>query len=251
MPDKIRLRIQRQDGPGKDPYWQAFDVASQPQMNVISCLQAIAAHPVTVDGRKTTPVAWDCNCLEEVCGACSVVINGQVRQACSALVENLLADATEIELRPMSRFPVVRDLMVDRTRMFEALKRAHAWVPIDGTHDLGEGPKMNERERAENYRLSRCMSCGCCLEACPQVNDRSHFIGAAAVAQVVLFNSHPTGRALRDERLETLMGPGGIADCGNAQNCVKVCPKEIPLTEAIARAGREATLYGIIRWLKK
>ena len=81
-------------------------------MNVISVLQQIAANPRTIDGRGVAPVAWDCNCLEEVCGACTMVINGRVRQACSALVDRLLEDnPDEIELRPMTKFPVVRDLV--------------------------------------------------------------------------------------------------------------------------------------------
>jgi succinate dehydrogenase / fumarate reductase iron-sulfur subunit len=99
------------------------------------------------------------------------------------------------------------------------------------------------------------MSCGCCLEACPQFNQEpdaakwdSSFIGAHAINQARLFNSHPTGATLADERLDVLMGEGGVNDCGNAQNCVKVCPKEIPLTESIATIGRQATVRGIRRF---
>ena len=58
-----------------------------------------------------------------------------------------------------------------------------------------------------------------------------------------------TGATLADQRLDAVMGPGGIADCGNSQNCVKVCPKEIPLTESIASVGRQATVRGIKRYL--
>jgi succinate dehydrogenase / fumarate reductase iron-sulfur subunit len=61
----------------------------------------------------------------------------------------------------------------------------------------------------------------------------------------MLFNSHPTGKMIADERLEALTGPGGIQMCGNAQNCVAVCPKSIPLTRSIARAGRAATVWAI------
>ena len=95
------------------------------------------------------------------------------------------------------------------------------------------------------YKLSTCISCGCCLEACPQVNDKSPFIGPAAISQARLFNIHPIGKQDTDKRFTTLMGEGGIGDCGNAQNCVKVCPKNIPLTESIAAIGRETTLYAL------
>ena len=108
---------------------------------MISVLQRIAEQPRTIDGRHVTPVAWDCNCLEEVCGACTMVINGRVRQACSALVHKLLEEQPgEIEVRPMSKFPVTRDPLVDRGRLFRALKKVKAWIPADGYYDLGPGP---------------------------------------------------------------------------------------------------------------
>jgi succinate dehydrogenase / fumarate reductase iron-sulfur subunit len=246
------VKITRQDGPNGKSYVERFCVERQPEMNVISVLQEIAANPVTDNGKNTTPVAWDCNCLEEVCGACSMVINGRVRQACSALVEQLLAEHSgEIVLEPMSKFPVQRDLFVNRSRMFDALKRVKAWIPVEGYHDRGSGQPISQKAQEAAYPLSQCMTCGCCLEACPQVNSHSEFIGAAAISQAVLFNAHPTGQMNKGERLEALMAPGGIADCGNSQNCVKVCPKEIPLTTSIAKAGRDTTLYAITRWLSR
>jgi len=246
MPENVTLRIKRQDGPNQRPYWQTFQVAYQPQMNVITCLQEIAANPVTLDGRKVAPVAWECSCLEEVCGACSMIINGRVRQACSTLVDELLKEnPRQITLEPMSKFPVIRDLMVDRSRMFETLKRIKAWVPVEGYYDLGEGPRMTPQQQQEVYPYSRCMTCGCCLEACPQYGPDNDFVGAAGIAQAELFNMHPTGKTLEHDRLEALMGPGGLTDCGQAQNCVRVCPKEIPLTTAIAKAYRRMTLYSL------
>ena len=92
------------------------------------------------------------------------------------------------------------------------------------------------------YTLSTCMTCGCCVESCPQINDRSKFLGPQIFAQVRLFNAHPTGKMQKGKRLRPLMEEGGISDCGNAQNCVKVCPKKIPLTDAIAAIGRDVTL---------
>jgi succinate dehydrogenase / fumarate reductase iron-sulfur subunit len=243
--DRFYLKVKRQDTPDGAPYWQTFELTYRPNMNIISALQDIAARPVTTDGRKTTPVAFLAACLEEVCGSCTALVNGRVCQMCSQLVDAYLAEGETITLEPMTKFPVVRDLMVDRTRLFDDLKRIQGWVPIDGTYDLGPGPKEKPDDAARRYDLSRCMSCGCCLEVCPQYTFDNHFAGAAVISQVEYFNGHPTGAELADERLKVMEQPGGIADCGNAQNCVKACPKEIPLTESIARIGRSTTFHTI------
>ena len=252
----IRFRIRRQERPDEPARWETFLVPIETGANVISGLQWIAANPVTEGGKATTPVAYDACCLEEVCGACTMLINGTVRQSCSCLVDAFAPrEGDVITLEPMSKFPVVRDLLVDRSRLFHSLARLRAWVPIDGTYDLGPGPPATPGHQRVRYRLSECMSCGCCLEACPQFMlepaaagwDRA-FVGAHAISQAHLFNEHPTGRQLRDSRLETLSAPGGVSDCGNAQNCVRVCPKEIPLTESIAAIGRAVTIHSFRRF---
>jgi succinate dehydrogenase / fumarate reductase, iron-sulfur subunit len=265
------VRILRQAEPGEPSYWERHRVKREADMNVISVLQRIAAQAKTVEGERVAPVAWDCNCLEEVCGACTMLVNGRVRQACTALVDRLLAEhPDEIELRPMEKFPVVRDLMVNRRRLFRALEKVRAWIPVDGYYDMGAGPRVSPEQQEQAYPLSECMSCGCCLDACPQFTKLeiephegesaadfakreeaafdTHFVGAHAISQVVLFNNHPTGELNAGERLDALMAPGGIQDCGNAQNCVNVCPKKIPLTTSIGRAGRSTTLRSIAKW---
>jgi succinate dehydrogenase / fumarate reductase, iron-sulfur subunit len=260
------VRVLRQDGPGQNGYWQRFELRREPDMNCISVLQKIAERPVTADGREVSPVVWECNCLEEICGACTMIINGRVRQACTALVAQLLRDHPgEIELRPMTKFPVLRDLLVDRSRIFASLEKVLAWLPVDSYLDLGSGSRQSQETQQMAYLYSKCMSCGCCLEACPQflkielpcregetideynarlrtANMRA-FMGSHAIAQVELFNSNPIGAMSASERLDALVAEGGIQVCGNAQNCVKVCPKGIPLTTAIARGGRAATKH--------
>jgi len=245
---KVHLIIERQDRPDSEPYWEEFEVPYRPGMNVIACLMEIQRNPVNKKGEPVAPVTWEMNCLEEVCGACTMVINNKPRQACSALVDKL---QQPIRIRPMRTFPVVRDLVVDRSRMFEALKRIKAWIPIDGTYDLGPGPRMSSEEQQIAYELSRCFTCGDCVEACPNVNDKTSFIGPFAISQARLFNMHPTGKMNKEERLQALMGEGGIFECGNAQNCVEVCPKGIPLTTSIAVMNREVTYRAIGAWLRK
>ncbi|AIQ65340.1 succinate dehydrogenase [Paenibacillus stellifer] len=245
-PKQVRFIITRQDDQNSAPYAEEFELPYRPGMNVISALMEIQRNPVNSKGEHTVPVCWESNCLEEVCGACSMVINGKPRQACAALIDNL---EQPIRVQPMATFPVVRDLVIDRSRMFTALKKVKAWIPIDGTYDLGPGPRMAEKKRQWAYELSKCMTCGVCLEACPNVNAKTDFIGPAAISQVRLFNAHPTGEMNADERLEAVMTDGGIEGCGNSQNCVRACPKGIPLTTSIAEINKQTTKHMFKRWL--
>ncbi len=238
----VIIRIKRQANPQSQPYWEEFEVRYRPGLNVISALMDIAFNPLTRDGKATTPIAYDSNCLEEVCGSCAMLINGRTRMACSALIDQL---EQPIKLEPFGKFPVVRDLQVDRQVLFENLKAVKAWVPVDGTYDLGAGPHMLPEVQEYAYPLSRCISCCCCMEACPQFNDSTGFVGAATISQVRLFNTHPTGKALKADRLRALMGDGGIHECGYAQNCVEVCPKDIPLTRSIAEVGGQVMLQAV------
>ncbi len=236
---EIRFDIRRQDTPDSPPYWQPFAIPYRHGHNVVSALMAIRENPVTTDGRRVDPVAWEFNCMEEVCGACSMLVNGRPRQACSTLVDSL---EQPIRLEPLSKFPVIRDLMVDRRRIFDDLKRVRAWIEIDGAWDIHQGaPRLSPEAWRDNYLYSRCMSCGCCMEACPQYAMDLAFVGPAALAAVRLMNAHPTGQYHQTQRLHAIMAEGGLSDCGNAQNCVRVCPKEIPLTTAIGELGRQVT----------
>jgi succinate dehydrogenase / fumarate reductase, iron-sulfur subunit len=238
----VIIKIKRQDAPDTSPYWEEFAVPYRRNLNVTSILMDIALRPVTRDGKATSPIVYDSNCLEEICGSCAMLINGRARMACSALVDQL---EQPIKLEPFTKFPVIRDLQVDRSVLFENLKKVKAWVPVDGSYDLGPGPKLSIQDQEVAYPLSRCISCCCCMEACPQFNENTGFVGAATISQVRLFNTHPTGKALKRERLAALMGDGGIQECGYAQNCVEVCPKEIPLTSSISNVGKEVMKQAI------
>jgi succinate dehydrogenase / fumarate reductase, iron-sulfur subunit len=250
---KIRLKVLRQDAPNdaSSKRWEEFDVPWHPQMNVISALMEIQKNPVDVGGKKVAPVVWESACLEEVCGSCTMLVNGKVRQACSAMIDQIAPNGEAVTLAPMTKFPLVRDLVVDRSRMFENLKTVKAWINLDGSHELGPGPRQSSENQEEAYPLSRCMTCGCCLEACPQVNGHSSFIGPAAINQVRLFNLHPSGKMHAAQRLEAVMGEDGVAGCGKAQNCVEVCPKEIPLVDSIAVVSRQTTKHMLFGWLLK
>jgi succinate dehydrogenase / fumarate reductase iron-sulfur subunit len=243
--DTVVLRILR-GHPGHQ-YWEEFELERFPSANIISCLMEIQKRPVTKKGERVEPVVWEQGCLEEVCGSCSMLINGRPRQACTALIDPIIEQTGKnvIDLAPFSKFPLVRDLIVNRDQMFENLKKVHAWIEADGVYERGPGPRISPKKQEVMYSLATCMTCGCCVEGCPQINARSHFMGPQIMAQVRLFNAHPVGAEQKSERIHAVMGEDGINACGNAQNCVKLCPKKIPLTESLAAIGRDATLQAL------
>lgn len=244
MSRKIFLKIKRQDNPDSDNYWEEFIVDVKGPMNLLEVLKMIQANPVTSDGGKTSPVCFEACCNEGLCGACAMIINGKVEMACKTEATGL---KQPIILEPMKKFPVIRDLWVDRTKIFDALKRVKAWNEIDGYYDTGYIPNA-EMNRETMAAFAECNACGACLEACPQYNERSPYIGAHALGQVHYFNNNTVGKANDAARLDAISGLGGVADCGNAQNCVMVCPKKIPLTEAISRIGWATTVRTIRRF---
>ena len=242
----IKVHIKRQSTPDTPAHTEKFAIPYRPGMNITSVLGEIAADPVTADGQTTTAIAYDANCLEEICGSCAMLINGKARMACSALVDKLRAgDDEPITLAPLSKFPVVRDLAVDRSVLFQNLKAVKAWVPIDGTYDLGPAPRQFPQIQEQRYPLSNCISCTICMEVCPQFNDSTGFVGAATIAQVKLFNMDPAGSVLKADRLRALAGDGGVQECGMAQNCVAACPKQLPLIEAISDVSRDVVIQQV------
>lgn len=163
---KILLKIHR-GLPGRQ-FWEHFVIDIQPRMNVIAALLMIQKDPVTAEGKKTTPIAWECGCLEEACGGCSMLINGTPRQACSAFVEDIvkITHDTTLTLEPLSKFPLVRDLIVDRSLLVETLRSMR-----------------NVPEKHPNIR--ECTGCGCCIESDPNVTLVSSAIHQGSIEKIV------------------------------------------------------------------
>jgi succinate dehydrogenase / fumarate reductase iron-sulfur subunit len=222
-PQQVLLKIKRRESADAPPRWEELVVPWQEGLTVRAALQASALAPVTRDGKATTKVAWDEGCGERCLGACAMIIDGRARTACAARVDEL---DEPIELRPLEKFPVVRDLLVDRARIHRDLARVRV-------------------EPAARLDLAGCTACGCCLEACPSYGPRAEFIGAAAIHAAQVLDHHPSGAEQTPERIEVLLGPGGVGDCGNAQVCVEVCPEQLPLTDSIAEMMRATTQHGL------
>ncbi|MFN5540629.1 MAG: succinate dehydrogenase iron-sulfur subunit [Candidatus Melainabacteria bacterium] len=235
----VKFKIKRQITPDSESFWEEYEIPWKPSLNIITVLMAQHESPTTCGGKISTPASYDANCLEEVCGSCTMVINGKARQACTALVDKL---EQPITIEPMTKFPIIRDLMVNRDRMFEQLKWVEAWSPIDSTVPVGPGSKVSPEDQEKAYNFASCMTCGCCLESCPQWSADEGFIGPQAIAQAVLFNRNPIGKNTESQRVQALID-NGLNICGNAQNCAAVCPKEVDLVGAISEANWQATKH--------
>jgi succinate dehydrogenase / fumarate reductase, iron-sulfur subunit len=207
----------------------------------------VQVDPVTRDGRVTSPPAFDADCLDETCGSCTLRVNGRVRLGCATRLRDVCEKGRVLHLEPLAKFPLIRDLVVDRSRMRAALEETRAWIEVDARR----ARKLAVSELAsedELIPLGRCMSCGACLEACPEYGEHSDFVGAAALNRVQLLNSHPNGGFDRALRIESAMAPGGISGCRKAQNCVEVCPVSVPLVDSLQRLSRSTTKR-LFAWL--
>lgn len=123
------LKIQRYDKTSRKSWWQSFRYESERQhVTVADALQELnCRNPlIDTDGNIAAEIKWECNCLQKKCGACAMLVNGLPMLACDA---NLEDDSHEtIELAPLSKFPVVEDLIVDRKIMFDNLKKMQVWL---------------------------------------------------------------------------------------------------------------------------
>ncbi len=167
MDSKYILQVYR-GHPGHQ-YWEEFEVDLIPMANVISSLNGFPPK----SGQSSRNKSRACRLGRRLFGggmrSCSMLINGYPRQACTALIEPIIEQtgSRTVKLAPLTKFPLVRDLIVDRSIMFENLKKVHAWIDVDSTHDRGPGPKISPGKQKIMYSLSTCMTCGCCSEACP------------------------------------------------------------------------------------
>ena len=227
---KFRLKIRRCASPADEPYWQEFSYEGEPADSVAAALRELNSRvPLRdVSGREADPVAWDCGCCAGKCGACAMRVNGRPVLACKAF----LGDAGgSVVLEPLSKFPLVRDLIVDRSVIFDSLRDIRLW--------LNERAPFDERAHELRYQSSRCLMCGCCLEVCPNFSPKNGFTGAAlAVAAFKLLDQEQDKTHRRDEARG--YAQAFYSGCGTSLACGNVCPAGIPVTELISRSNAAA-----------
>ncbi len=225
------LRIQRQDTPHTAPYWQEFLYNGTGDDSIATALRTLNEHtPLqTKDGREVPPIGWQCSCMVRKCGACAMVINGLPRLACAAFFREFRKST--ITIAPLRKFPVVRDLIVNRTILHTLMKQLNVWRTTESHPSLW----TQELHR----QSSRCLLCGCCLEICPNFDGQPNFAGALAPVNAFRIldgtscDHHIQKNMKEYSRLY-------YESCGHSLSCQDICPAHIPIEELLAHSNAKA-----------
>jgi succinate dehydrogenase / fumarate reductase iron-sulfur subunit len=237
----LTLRIWRQRGPqdkGRMVSYQVTDVSSD--MSFLEMLDVLNER-LTLEGEE--PVAFDHDCREGICGACSMVINGtahgpQKRTTTCQLHMRTFKDGDTIDIEPWRAraFPVVKDLVVDRSA-FDKIIQAGGFVSAPtGSAPEAHSTPVPKADADAAFEAAECIGCGACVAACP--NGSGMLFTAAKITHLGLM---PQGQPERDSRVLGMIAAhdeAGFGGCTNAGECTAVCPKGIPLT-TIGRLNRD------------
>lgn len=229
---EVLIEIRRQDNPESIPYAQCIKLdADKENLTVASLLREINVSPDIKDteGRTISQISWECSCLQKKCGACAMLINGKPRLACDTFLRDY-AKKGKISLAPLSKFPVIKDLIVDRSVLYNNLK------------DIKAYPKENITLTGKNtdiaYEASRCLMCGCCLEVCPNFYTGGEFYGAASfVPSTRLITGSKKGGSgeLKKEYEEHI-----YKGCGKSLACKDICPTGIDMDKLLSKSNAAA-----------
>lgn len=234
----IRIEIKRRAQEHARPYIQTFQYEPEgPADTVATALTRLNAREQLEDekGEPADPIRWECSCLQKKCGACAMVINGIPKLACNAPIREY---KHLIRLEPLRKFPVVADLIVDRTVMMQNLSQMRLW--------LSEKARLNEKAVDVGYEGSRCLQCGLCLEVCPNFDPEGNFAGMAAAIPMarLLAEMAPSERQDAAKTYSSRVFEG----CGKSLACRDVCPAGIEIGELLARSNAAAVWN---RWIRK
>ena len=155
-----------------------------------------------------------------------MVINNVPSLACATFLKDVKGDVLVLE--PLSKFPVVSDLVVDRSIIADNLQQAGVY--------LGVYKKLRPKDYPQLYSTARCLKCGLCLEACPNYHKGENFFGAVFANESYLM---ATQTADRKKELKKAYQEHFAEGCSKALACVKVCPMEIDTLSSIARMNRK------------
>lgn len=184
----------------------------------------------TIDGKRTEKIGWECSCKQSMCGACAMIINGKPMLACKAFLSNL---KNPVKLEPFHKFPLVKDLIVDKSILREHMMDMKLWISNEWNQST-DAKQTDVKTNESLYHSASCIQCGCCLEACPNYSGVDEFYGAMMMNTEYQIANQETERSekkkdLRESKKHFTNG------CSNSFACEEVCPAQVPLTYHISR----------------
>ena len=178
------------------------------------------------------PVEYSCSCLQGICGACAMVINGEPKLACQTFLkdEQIVKEYDVMTIEPLSKFPLVKDLKVDRSILYNSMKKSSLWLESDA--------KIHDNDLDFEYEMSLCLMCGCCCEACPNY-DLGDFVGAhIPVSASKLLNQEKDSAHAKE--IKRTYKKGFYNHCVKSLACEDSCPAGISTQRAISRMNRKS-----------
>lgn len=218
---KIEISVKRQSAQNQKPYVQKFLYEGDGKLTVADWLMEVNQKEA-----RENRIAWECGCLEKKCGACAMRINGYPALACGKFLKDAVRHG-KIILEPFSKFPLVKDLIVDRSVMFDVMKEMKVWMLKKDWSDYAWNRELQ-------YKAGQCLQCGCCLEVCPNFLAGREFVGAAAMVSAYKAIEQNRKDAHKDAMKQEYRKKF-FSYCGQALSCKAVCPRKLPLDEIQAR----------------
>ena len=238
---KLKLHVWRQSGPEEQGGLVVYDVDNLSEdMSLLEVLDQLNDRLVETG---ENPIVYDHDCREGICGSCSMVVNGvphgpeKASTTCQTFLRSF-KDGQELYLEPFraKAFPLIRDLMVDRSA-FDRIIQAGGYVSANtGGAPDGNAVPISQQDAEDAMDAAACIGCGACVAACK--NASAMLFTAAKVSHLAML---PQGDAERNERASRMvaqMDAEMFGACTNTGSCSAACPKEISL-DWIAKLNRE------------
>ena len=238
----LKLKIWRQKNSSEKGKMVDYDLKDvSPDMSFLEMLDVLNDQLIE---KGEDPVSFDHDCREGICGMCSLQINGKPHGPDAAITTCQLhmrkfEDGDTIYIEPFrsKAFPVIKDLVVDRSS-FDRIQHAGGYISVNtsgNTQDANAIP-INKDDADRAFDAATCIGCGACVAACK--NSSAMLFVSAKVSQFALLPQGQVERKIRAERMVSQMDEEGFGACTNTGACSAECPKEISLTN-IARLNRE------------
>lgn len=222
---KAVVRIQRFN-PEKDkkPYFQEFNLTYTRDTTLLDALHEIKSHQ---DGTLT----YRRSCRHAICGSCAMNVNGKNMLVCNSPLQEHLTRKGVVTIRPLPYLPVIKDLVVDRTKFWEQYLRVKPWL-ISAGDDPEKEYRVSPDEVAALNTAETCIMCGACYSACTVVGTSENYIGPHALLKSFLRVLDPRDVGA-SERLQEVGTSEGVYRCHTIFNCIDACPKNLDPTKAI------------------